>query len=193
MGGLGVMVTYTPNKQVSSDIAAILNTVTKHLVIPADAFGKNPTNPPAIGIYGICQSNEFTVNTDKAYYKIHVPDDWIPGTDILLYIHWTRSTTGSNDSGKTVKWQLKYLAVNGTSENVNSGETTLSVQDTYDSSDVNQQVAYCTDPLTIAAAAIEAGDCITLELMAITPTGTALSEPACVGFSILWTANQVIS
>ncbi|MBW2648961.1 MAG: hypothetical protein JRC53_03955 [Deltaproteobacteria bacterium] len=110
---------------------------------------------------------------------------------MLIYIHWTRSTTGSDESGKTVKWQLKYLAVNGTSENVNSGETTLSVQDTYDSAVPADQVAYRTDPLTIPAAAIEAGDCITFELMAITPTGTALSEPACVGFSIEWTAYQV--
>jgi hypothetical protein len=170
-----------------------IGTVTKYLVIPADVFGKNPTNPPAIGIYGICQSNEFTVNTDKAYYKIHVHDDWVSGTDILLYIHWTRSTTGSDESGKTVKWQMKYLAVNGINENVNSGETTLSVQDTYDSSSTTDQVAYRTDALTIPAAAIAAGDCITLELMAITPTGTALSEPACVGFSISWTAKQVIS
>jgi len=176
-----------------SDIAAILNNVTRHLVIPADSLGKNPTNPPAIDVYGICQALEFTVDTDKAYYKIHVPDDWVSGTDILIYIHWTRSSTGGDDSTKTVKWQLKYLAVNGTSENVNSGETTLSIEDTYESSDINQQVAYRTDALTIPAAAIEVGDCITLELMAITPTGTALSEPACVGLSISWTAKQVIS
>jgi hypothetical protein len=172
---------------------ATRNTVTNHLVVPADAFGKNPTNPPAIGIYGICQSNEFTVNTDKAYYKIHVPDDWVSGTNILIYIHWTRSTTGSNDSGKTAKWQVKYLAVNGVNENCNSGESTLSVEDTYDSSSTTEQVVYRTDALTIPAAAIEAGDCITLELMAITPTGTALSEPACVGFSTEWTAYQVLT
>jgi len=166
--------------------------VTKHLVVPADSLGKNPTSPPAVDVYGICQALEFTVGTDKAYYKIHVADDWVSGTDILLYIHWTRSTSGSDESGKTVKWQVKYLAVNGTSENVNSGESTLSIEDTYESSDVNQQIAYRTDALTIPAAALQAGDCIALELMAITPTGTALSEPACVGFSMSWTAYQMV-
>jgi len=170
-----------------------IGTITKHLVVPADSLGKNPTNPPAVDVYGICQALEFTVDTDKAYYKIHVPDDWVPGTDILIYIHWTRSSTGSDESGKTVKWQVKYLAVNGVSENVNSGESTLSVQDTYDSSSTTDQIAYKTDAFTIPAAAIAAGDCITLELMAITPTGTALSEPACVGFSIEWTAYQVVT
>jgi len=186
------MGTYNPSHQVSSDIAAILNSFTEHLLIPADGLGKNPTNPPAVAIYGICQALEFTVDTDKAYYKLHVPDDWVAGTDITIHIHWTRSSTGGDDSTKTVKWQIKYLAVNGIDENVNSGETTLSVEDTYDSSSTTDQIAYKTDGLTIPNTAIEAGDCITLELMAVTPTGTGLSEPACVGLSIDWTAKQIM-
>jgi len=169
-----------------------IGTVTRHLVIPADSLGKNPTNPPAVAVYGICQSLEFTVGTDKAYYKLHVPDDWVAGTDITIHIHWTRSSTGGDDSTKTVKWQVKYLAVNGVSENVNSGEATLSVEDTYDSSSTTDQIAYKTDALTIPNAVIEAGDCITFELMAVTLSGTALSEPACVGLSIDWTAKQVL-
>jgi len=166
--------------------------VTRTLVIPADSLGKNPVNPPAVVVYGICQALKFTVDTDKAYYKFHVPNTWVPGTDILVYVHWTRSSTGGDDSGKTAKWQLKYLSVNGISENVNSGEATLSVQDSYDSSSLTTQIAYRTDVLTIPAAALAAGDCVTFELMAITPTGTALSEPACVGLSISWNAYQVI-
>jgi len=169
-----------------------IGVITRHLVVPADSLGKNPTNPPAVDVYGICQALEFTVDTDKAYYKTHVPDDWVSGTDILIYIHWTRSSTGGNDSTKTVKWQLKYLAVNGTNENVNSGESTLSVQDTYDSAVLADQIVYRTDAFTIPAAALAVGDCITLEMMAVTPTGTAPSQPACVGFSISWTAYQMI-
>jgi len=168
-------------------------TKTTALVIPADSLGKNPTNPPAVAVYGICQALEFTVDTDKAYYKIHVPSNWVSGTDILMYIHWTRSTTGSDESGKKVKWQVKYLPVNGISENVNSGESTLAVEDTYDSANTSQQIAYRTDAITIPAAALQAGDCITLELMAVTPTGTALDEPACVGFSIVQTVYQLVN
>jgi len=187
------MATYVPGHQVSSDIAAILNTVTKRLVIPADSLGRPPLNAPSVGVYGICQGLEFSVDNDKAYYKFHIPDDWVPGTDILINIHWTRSSTGGDDSGKTVKWQLKYLPFNGVDENVNSGETTLSVEDTYESSSTTDQICYQSDGLTIPAAALEAGDVVTMELMAITPTGTALSEPACLGLSISWTAYQVRS
>lgn len=166
--------------------------ITHHVLIPSSNLGRGPTNPPVVDIYGICHALEFTVDTDKAYYKFHVPDDWVPGTDILVYVHWTRSGTGSNESGKTAKWQFKYLAVDGISENVNAGESTLSVQDTYDSASTTDQIVYTTDDVTIPAAAISAGDCIVIELMAITPTGTALSEPACAALGISYTAYQVV-
>lgn len=169
-----------------------LEQTTQHLVVPSCNLGRPPTNPPTVDIYGICQVLEFTVGTDKAYYKLHVPIDWAPGTGIKVHAHWTRSSTGADDSGKTVKWQMKYLAVDGRSENVNSGESTLSVQDTYDSSDVNDQIAYATDDVTIPASAIAAGDCIVIELMAVAPTGTALSDPACAALGITFINNRVV-
>lgn len=166
-------------------------TITKHIVISSSNLGRGPTNPPVVDIYGICAVLEFTVDTDKAHHKFHVPDDWVPGTPILVHVHWTRSSTGSDESGKTVKWQIKYLSVNGISENVNAGEATLLVQDTYDSASTTDQIAYATDDVTIPVAAIAAGDCIVVELMAVTPTGTALSEPACAALAITYTAYQV--
>lgn len=165
--------------------------VTRHLLFPADEFARPPANSPAIAIYGICSALEFTVDTDKAYYKFHVPDDWVPGTDILAHIHWTRSSAVGDDSGKTVKWQVKYLAVDGVSENVNFGQATLSVQDTYDSSSLTDQIVYATDDVTVPAAALSPGDCVVLELMAVAPTGTALSEPACAALGVTHTIYQV--
>jgi len=160
---------------------------TEHLLVSADGLGKNPTSPPAVDIYGICSALEFTVDNDKAYYKFHIPDNWVVGKDISMRIHWTRSSTGSDDSGKRVKWQVKYLVINGVNENVNSGESILTVEDVYESSSTTEQVAYCTDVVIIPSSEIDPGDCVTLELMAITPTGDALSNPACVGLSIIWT------
>jgi len=163
-------------------------THTATVVVPADSLGKNPTNPPAVDVYGVCQALEFTVDTDKAYYKLHVPDSWVSGTDMLINIFWTRSSTGSDESGKTVKWQLEYIVVSGEGDKVNSAGTTISVQDTYDSSVAADQVLYVTGDLTIPAGSLSAGGCISLELMAVTPTGTALSAPACLGFKVSWTA-----
>jgi len=160
---------------------------TEHLLVPADGLGKNPVSPPAIDIYGICSALEFTVDNDKAYYKFHIPDNWVVGTDISIRIHWTRSSIGSDDSGKRVKWQIKYLVINGVNENVNSGESTLTIEDIYESSSTTEQIAYCTEAMIIPFSEIDPGDCATLELMAITPTGDELSNPACVGVSIIWT------
>jgi len=165
-------------------------TITRHYVVGACELGKNPTNPPAVDVYGITQVLEFTVDTDLAYYKLCIPEDYASG-DLSIYIHWTRSATGSDESGKTVKWQLKYLAINGTSENCNSEESTLSVQDTYDSTSTTEQIVYKTDSMTIPAASFSAGDILILELGAITPTGTALSEPAMVAICIEYIADQV--
>jgi len=178
--------TVTTFKSLSGSSPIPTHTATE--VIPADSLGKNPTNPPAVDVYGVCQALEFTVDTDKAYYKLHVPDSWVSGTDMVINIFWTRSSTGSDESGKTVKWQLEYIVVSGEGDNVNSAGTTISVQDTYDSSVAADQVLYVTGDLTIPAGSLSAGGCISLELMAVTPTGTALSAPACLGFKVSWTA-----
>lgn len=166
-------------------------TITRRQLIPASNFGKNPDNPPAIGIYGICQALKFTVDTDKAYYKLPIPDDYAGG-DLSIRVAWTRSTTGSDESGKTVKWQLKYLAINGIDENCNSGESTLSIQDTYDSASTTDQIVYRTDAMIIPSTDFSTDELIIIELMAITPTGTALSKPACIGLAVFYTAYQVI-
>lgn len=166
-------------------------TITRHHIIDASELGKNPTHPPAVDIYGITQVLKFTVDTDLAYYKLHIPDDYASG-DLLFYVHWTRNATGSDESGKTVKWQLKYLTIDGTSENCNSGESTLSVEDTYDSTSITEQVVYRTDAMTIPANSFDSGDILILELKAVTPTGTALSEPALVALCIVYTAYQVM-
>lgn len=165
------------------------HTISRHIMIPSSNFGKPVTNPPTVDVYGICHVLEFTVGTDKAYYKFHIPADWVPGTDILTQIHWTRSTTGSEENTKTVKWQMKYLAVDGVSQNINAGESTLSVQDTYDSSSTTDQIVYQTE-VTVPESDLSLGDCVVIELMAIAPTGTALSEPACAAAGITYTAYQ---
>lgn len=151
----------------------------------------HPENPPTVDIYGITHVLEFTVDTDSAYYKLHIPEDYASG-DILFTVHWTKSTTVGDDSTKTVKWQLKYLSINGTSENCNTGETTLSVQDTYDDANAAPQIVYETDNMTIIEANFVIGDILILEVMSITPAGTGLTAPAIVALCIEYTANQVI-
>lgn len=164
------------------------NTVERHILIPSSNLGRGPTNPPVVDTYGICMVLEFTVDTDKAFHKFHIPSDWVVGTDIVIIVHWTRSTTGSNDNGKTVRWQVKYLFVDGTSQNVDAGENTISVQTTYNSTATDNHIVYTSDNLTLPGSELTPEYCGVIELMAITPTGTALSDPACAALGITYTA-----
>lgn len=179
----------TQTQIVSADsIPASTNTVTRHIVISSSGFGRGPTDPPVVDVYGIWHVSEFTMNTDKAYYEFHLPSDLVPGTDILVHVHWTRSTTGDNENGKTVKWQVKYLVVNSVSRNINAGESTLTVQDMYDSVSTTDQIMYATDYMTMPGENFYPEYYVVIELMAITPTGTALSNPACTSLAISYTS-----
>lgn len=168
------------------------STYTGDIVIPVTNFGKPPTNPPAVIIFGITVALEFTVDTDKAYVVQHIPNDYVSGTDIDLNLIWTRSSTGSDDSTKMVKWQIKWITAS-VGANLNSGETTETIEDTYDSSDTSSQIMYRTGNIVIPASSISSGDCLIFEIKAITPSGTALSDPALVAMCLTYTAqNRVV-
>ena len=148
--------------------------------ISVSEMGLPSANPPAKAVYGIAPALEFTVDTDHVEYKIRVPSNWVPGTDIVVHGHWTKSTADDDQSGKFAKWQLKYLSVDE-NENVNAGESTLTVEDEYPSAVTTTQVEAITANVTIPAAALAAHNTIYLQLMAVTPAGVALDdEPAII-------------
>ena len=151
--------------------------------ISSSKVGLPSTNPPAKAIYGITAALEFTLNTDHVEYKKLIPSDW-DGTDILVHVHWTKSTADDDQSGKFVKWQIKYLP-SGLDENCNAGESTLTVEDEYPSAVTTTQVIAQTANMTIPAAEIAVHDTLMLQLMAVTPAGTPLDdEPAGIAVDI---------
>ena len=167
-------------------------TRTEHIHWTASELGKNVTNPPVVVHFGICKVLKFTVNTDKVSYKFLVPDDYASG-DLTIHLNWTRSTTGSDESGKTVKWQIKNLVINGTSEEIATGENTDdTIQDSYTSSSETDKICYQTEDITIAVAEFAAEEIVILEIMAVTvDSGTPLSEPALVSLGFEYTAYKV--
>jgi len=166
--------------------------ITRRYFINACEAGKNKLNPPAINDYGITHVLEFTVDNDVAHYELDLPLDYAYG-DIHVHILWTRSSTGSDDSNKVVKWQLNYLAIDSKNgNNCNAGESTLTVQDTYESSDLDSQIVYCTDALVIPESDLKDKDLIIIDLMAVTPDGVALSEPAVLAVNMLYKAYQIL-
>ena len=168
------------------------STYTKKTRVPASELGKNPDHPPAITQCGITHGYKFTLNSDKAHYKISVNDDYAEG-DILMHFHWTKSTTNSDQSSKNVKWQLKYLIFNGVDENCNSGESPLTVEDTYESSSNVDQIVYKTGSVVIPCCDFEIHDMISLEMSAVTPSSNALDdEPVLLYCGYAYTAKHIV-
>lgn len=152
--------------------------------ISASELGKNPKNPPISDTYGITGVLEFGLNGDQAQYKYPLPPDYAGG-DITVHFHWTKSTANDDQSGKHVKWQLKYLMIDGETENCNSGESTDSVEDEYESAVTTTQIVYKTESITIADDSFIPHDILIMQIMAITPAGAALDDaPALVAIDI---------
>lgn len=150
--------------------------------IDAGVYGTPSTNPPATEVIGGTQGAKFTVGTDVARYKCPIPANYAGGT-MSLQLYWTKSTAG-DDSGKTVKWQVKETGLYA-GKNIIAVDSTLSVQDTYDYAASGDRWVHQSDSITIPASV--AGRAHAFEVMAVTPTGTALSEPVlmygCLGYS----------
>lgn len=163
------------------------NTIEIELRIPASNLGRNPTNPPVTDVYGICHVAEFTVGSDLAYYKINIPED-LAGTTACVHFHWTRSTSGSDESGREVNWQLKYLSVTE-NENVHTGESTDNILDTYLDVDTTSKIIYKTECITITGLTV--GEILLMEISAIASPGTTLVKPALLEFCIVYEAYQV--
>lgn len=166
------------NKFLSSPV-----TETKCIKIDTNLYGNPSTNPPAPETLGSVQVATFTVGTDKGRYKCPIPDDYAGGT-MELRLYWTKSTA-ADESTKTVKWQVKEKPLY-VGNNIAAGETTVSIQDVYDSAAVGEYLLYETDPMTIPATTV--GRAHSFEVEAIAPTGTALSEPALVYGCLEYTA-----
>ena len=167
-------------KNVGGVVSKASGTYTHLFHWSASDLGKNVTNPPVVNHYGVTKVLEMTVNTDKVSYKVSIPDEYVSG-DLVLHIHWTRSGTGTDESAKTVKWQISYLVINGTSENCNSGEASESVQDVYDSAVTDEQIVYVSGDITISSGGFVAHDLVLIEIMAVTvDSGVALANPALV-------------
>jgi len=150
----------------------------------------NPSNPPVVVASGITPGLRFTVGTDKVHFLYQIPQNYDSG-DGTISLNWTKGTAATDESTKTVKWQLKYLGLSP-GDNCNSGEATLSVQDTYDDSSTSTQVVYGTGGITIPAASLTAGHGLTIEISAITPSGTALAdEPVLLGVVFACTCTKV--
>jgi hypothetical protein len=131
----------------------------RHHVIMAEEMklGSPAPNQAINGNYFVL---EFT--GDSAIHNIrctfHVPEDWKPGTDILVHIRWSPATT---DAGN-VRWGLNYTAVAANADEVLSGEgVSLSV---VDAAELTEDEVLDTDYMIMAAANLAVNDCVGIKV-----------------------------
>ncbi len=63
---------------------------------------------------------------DEAYYHITLPEEIDPTKDIIVYVDWVPWST---ESGKTVTWELSYLAMGSDGIQINTVDAKLSAVD----------------------------------------------------------------
>jgi len=77
-------------------------------------------------------------------------------------------------------------------ENCNSGESTLAVEDVYESAVLGDQIVYKTDSISIPSSSFQTHDMILLALSAVTPSGAALDDdPVLLYCGISYTAKHI--
>jgi len=161
-------------------------TYQKTISIPADQWGKPPTNPPTAVLQDNVILYAFTLNNDSLEYKFPIPDDYYGG-DIDFSIIWTNDG-GVDDNGKNAKWQFDYqTATEGDPVNGSHANSPKTVEDTYTSD--TGWIEHHTGNMTIAADDFAGKLCILLKLSAVTPAGTALTcEPHLMGICFTYMA-----
>ena len=157
-------------------------------VIPVEALGRPPTNPPTVVIQDNLTLLSFTLNTERVAFKFPLPADYVSGPLSVACV-WTNDG-GTDDNGRNVRWQMSFQTANW-DESVagDHAHSPLILDDTYESTQgwILHQTPYM---------AIEAADlkhCQFLRLMALTPLGSALTcEPHLVGVCRKYLARRVL-
>lgn len=129
--------------------------LTKKVWIGSESFKNETGSAEAVAGTGFKHSWEMTDGAaEYVTTSWYIPDNWVAGTDILAYIHWSTPTTSQVGT-----WDLHYVAVAET-EDIQSGGTNLADDD--DTSDGSANRLNVGSVFTIANGDLSAGDQIIL-------------------------------
>ena len=77
--------------------------LTGAIVVKATGAGR-----PTFATYkGNIEEYQFAIN-DKAEFTYHIPHDYVPGSDILLHVHWSHISTSVTGGTVTFGYELTY-------------------------------------------------------------------------------------
>ena len=118
----------------------------------------NGSDPqPGLGASGIVLGDaliglEFSGPTDAAYRAFKISRSYT--NDPKFHIHWTKSTD-ADESAKTVRWRIRYVVFNGSSQDVTAAPVELTFDDVYDDDGTTSRIVYRS--VSLAATGFTAG------------------------------------
>lgn len=134
--------------------------VEKYLVIGVGELRKGGGVPDegVIGTFPVLLFDDAA--TEGTHYTLHLPVDWVDGTDLNLAIYWCPTT---DDSGKQVSWEIDWEArahaVGAAGEILGAGSANIPIHDdTYAGANNAQETGYA----TISGGSLAADDSIGL-------------------------------
>lgn len=137
---------------------------------------------PQPNAYGTLVVLEFTLDTDDAFRVIRIPSAF--RGNATAHIHWTKSQS-TDQSGKTVRWQLDYLVIDGRTQDGAASPQTVVFDATYDDAGTTTRIVYRTDDVPLSG--LVAGQYLLVKVTAVTPpAGTPLVEPAMMTVDLLY-------
>jgi hypothetical protein len=166
-------------------------TFDKTFTMPFEEFGRPPTNPPTLEVAGNVILGIFTLDTDQAFMKFPIPAfDYAGAGGISIQVVWTNDG-GVDDNGKNVKFQLNYqVATEGDDVSAEASGSPLTIEDTYTSD--SGYIEHHTDWVNVSHSELQGKYCLFVKLMAVTPSGTALTcKPRVVGVCFKYRSNII--
>jgi hypothetical protein len=139
-------------------------------VLEATRASGPPGLTPQVIVIGTTACLHWTKNNEVAYNQFKVPSTYV--SDPTFHLHWTKNVD-TDQSGATVRWQLRYTVFNGSNQDINVAPTaTITWDETYLSNGTTSRIVYRTP--SVAATGIVAGAYVGMELSYV-PAGTTLS------------------
>jgi len=175
------------DKTVTNIIYAVKATYEKEIAIPADAFGRPPTNPPTVEEVDNLTVYAFTLNSDKMTFKFPVPSDYESGPLMFRFI-WTNDG-GSDDCNRWVRWRIDYRVVSEY-DLVSGTDGSIAVDDLYPSP--NGRVECRSQYVSIPVTSFMPGQCVYIKITAVTPPSPALTcKPRLIGLCLKYKATTI--
>ena len=150
---------------------------TGYKILPAAQVKTTGAGAPTLIAFPLTIGQQFTVDNDYIVVKYRKPADWVPGSNIIFGLNWTKSQD-TDQSGNKIKWQLEYFFVDiGDDISIATPDATLTVEQTYIDAGTTTHIGYTANIEITSENVSDTKDYFYIKLSTITPSELTLIEP----------------